>query len=209
MKSVLTTIVTGRTYKYHYYYYYLNSRSLQKERAANKHLTIALTSMNSLHTTQSKKKKPGGYKDYYNNCNNGHHVLSACLLYSRTSAKCFIYTISFDPPSSPKQWMLSVTISETQKLRLNLQKTVRKRPSWELGPVTLESLHQGLENHNPWLSPACCLSLSIKGDFSLIYRLWLLWGYHSRGEGLPQRSYDESLKRLLPGPLWEKSANAT
>lgn len=45
---------------------------------------------------------------------------------------------------------MRVTISETQKLRLNLQKTLRKQPSWELGPVTLESLHQGLKNHNPW-----------------------------------------------------------
>ena len=45
---------------------------------------------------------------------------------------------------------IRVTISETQKLRLNLQKTLRKQPSWELGPVTLESLHQGLKNHNPW-----------------------------------------------------------
>lgn len=159
---------------------------------------------------QSKKKKPGGYKEYYNNGNNGHHVLSAYLLYSRIGAKCFIYTLSFDPPSSPKQWMLS----ESPFQRRRNWGSICRRPSgsspagnWAQSHLRVST--RGWKTITLGLSPACCLSVSVKGDFSLIYCLWLLWGYHSRGEGLQQRSYDESLKRLLPGPLREKFANAT
>ena len=47
-----------------------------------------------------------------------------------------------------------------------------------------------------------------RGDLAAAAAAWLLWDYHSRGEGLQQRSYDEGLKCLLPGPLWEKFANA-
>lgn len=37
--------------------------------------------MNSFHTMQSKKKNQEAIKNTNNNCNNGHHVLSAYLLY--------------------------------------------------------------------------------------------------------------------------------
>lgn len=67
-------------HRYHHYCYSLNSNSTDRKEGCTQ------TSDHSTHQHEfisynETEEKSGGYKKYYNNCNNGHHVLSAYLLY--------------------------------------------------------------------------------------------------------------------------------